>query len=308
MKPLVIITCPVHQILITCLEKKGYFIMHKENITYEELSQKISNAKGLIVSTRLPIDEPLLNQAINLKWIGRLGSGMELIDLKYATSHGILCVNSPEGNRNAVAEHALGLLLSLSKKITSSYLEVRNGFWNRESNRGIELFGRTIGIIGFGNTGAAFARILSGFEMKVLAYDKYKSSFGSPTIREVNIEELCTYSEIISCHVPLSPESHHMINDTFFNTLKCRPLFLSTCRGKVTDTDALIKALLSGKIRGAALDVLENEKLATYTMKEREQLNWLLKQENVIITPHIAGYSDEASYKMAKVLSEKLVM
>jgi D-3-phosphoglycerate dehydrogenase len=303
---MILITAPVHDFFLDTLSKKGIDFLYEPTMRYPQLLEKIQLAKGLVVSTQIKIDKNLIDQATHLQWIGRLGSGMEHIDVDYAKSKNIICESSPEGNCNAVAEHALGLLLNFYRNINTSILQVKNKQWLRDENRGTEISGKTIGIIGYGHTGSSFAKLLSAFNVTILAYDKYKTGFGNEFVTESTLDDVIKYADVISFHLPLTAETQYYANVEFFIKLKKQPIIINTSRGSVIDSEALIDAIQNKFISGALLDVLENEKLDTYTSEEQLLFETLNHFDNVMITPHIAGYSHEATYKMSKVLLEKL--
>lgn len=301
-----LITARVHEYLINRLEKSGYEVIYQPSITYDEAAAILPGCTGMIVTTRLKVDRQLLDRANQLQWIGRLGSGMELIDVAYAESKGIRCVSSPEGNCDAVGEQVLGMLLCLMNNVLKSNLELRRGIWERDGNRGYELNGKTVGIIGYGHTGSAFAHKLQGFDVKVLAYDKYKTGFSAGYVQEATMEELYAEADVVSVHLPLTEETRHLANAAFFSAFAKPVYFLNAARGKIVNTPDLIAALEAGTLAGAGLDVLENEKLSTYSATEQQQLEKLLQFTNVVLTPHIAGYSHEASIKMPQYVLDKL--
>lgn len=302
----VIITAKVHEYLINELQAKGFAVDYRPSITYDELAASIHGASGLIVTTRIKVDKAMLDRATQLEWIGRLGSGMELIDTAYAAQKGIRLASSPEGNRDTVGEQAVGMLVMLMHNLLKSNLELRNGIWERDGNRAWELGGKTLGIVGYGHTGSAFAKRLRGFDMKILAYDKYKSGFGDEFVQEATMEDIFREADVVSLHLPLTEETRHLGNMSFFRSFR-KPVYLvNTSRGKVVKTADVVDALESGALAGAALDVLENEKLETFSETEKAEFRYLLAHPRAVLTPHIAGYSHEASIKMAKVVLEKL--
>lgn len=302
----VLITAKVHNYLIHKLEEKGFEVSYQPSITHDEVVAAIPEFTGMIVTTRIKVDKGMLDRAGQLQWIGRLGSGMELIDVAYAEGKGIKCVSSPEGNRDTVGEQAVGMLLVLMNNILKSNLELRQGIWERDGNRADELGGRTVGIIGYGNTGGAFARKLRGFDVEILAYDKYKTGFSDEHVKEATMEELFEKADVVSVHLPLTAETHHLANEAFFKSFKKPIRFINAARGKIVNTPDIVAALENGTIAGACLDVLENEKLSSYSAAEKEQFEKLLQMSNVVMTPHIGGYSHEASVKMARIVLEKL--
>lgn len=306
----ILIINPVHELLIDKLEKAGFVCDKKYGIDYSSTENIAEQYTGIIIRSGIKIDSNLLSKAKNLKFIGRVGSGLESIDLDYAKKVNIACFNSPEGSRDAVGEHALGMLLNLFNRISIAQQEVKNGQWLREENRGIEITGKTIGIIGYGNMGSSFAEKLSGFNCNVISYDKYKTNYSDNYTREVTLEEVFENADIISLHVPLKEETHYMVNTDFIQSCKKEIYIINTSRGPVLKTSDLITALNNGKVKGAALDVIEYEEYSFDKMNLKglpEDFNTLLNNPNVLITPHLAGFTHESKIKLAEVLANKII-
>lgn len=298
-----------HELLLNQLTQLGFENHEDYTSSKEEIEDKISDYDGIIIRSRIPIDRQFLDKATNLKFIGRVGAGLENIDLAYAREKNIFLANAPEGNRNAVGEHSLGMLLSLMNKMTKAHREVRKGKWDREGNRGMELDGKTIGIIGYGNMGKAFAKKLKGFDVEIICYD-IVGGVGDDNARQVGILELQQKSDVISLHVPLNEQSRGMINTEFINAFKNPFWFLNTARGKCVVTKDLVAGLKSGKILGAGLDVLEYEKksfdFGDFFINKPKPFKYLRKAPNVLLTPHVAGWTIESKEKLAQTIVDKI--
>ena len=306
----VIIIDSVHSILAEKLEKAGYQCDWKTDLTREEILPLLKDYEGAVIRSKFKFDVEVFEASPNLKWIARSGAGMENIDQKEAEKRGVKCFNSPEGNRDAVAEHALGMILSLFNHLKRSDTEVRDGQWNREKNRGLELKGKTIGILGYGYMGEAMSKRLQGFGVKVIAYDKYKSNYSNEFVEEVSLETLFQETDILSIHLPLTEETTFMINESFINLFEKDIYLINTARGKNVETQALVSALKNGKVKGACLDVLEYEKLSFEGLKADElpqAFQYLRQAENVVLTPHVAGWTQESYIKLSEVLAEKIL-
>ncbi|ARN77899.1 hydroxyacid dehydrogenase [Nonlabens spongiae] len=303
-----------HAILAQKLEEAGFENKFDFESPKEQIEQKIDDYDGLTIRSRFPLDRNFLEKAKNLKFIGRVGAGLENIDLEAAEKIGIACYNAPEGNRNAVGEHALGMLLSLFNKLNSADREVKNGFWRREENRGIELEGKTVGLIGYGNMGKSFARKLSGFDCEVIFHD-IRDGLQDEHAKQVSLEQLQDKSDVISLHTPQTPDTIGMINTDFIN--KCsKPFFLvNTARGKSVLTQDLVMALETEKVLGAALDVLEFEKSSFESFFQFESgentlpeaFKKLVAMNHVILSPHVAGWTVESKYKLAETIASKII-
>ena len=292
-----------HPKLIKDLNYKGFICDQAYEKSRSEILKIIKNYDGIVIRSRFKIDKTFINAAKNLKFIARAGSGTENIDLNYANKKNIKCFNAAEGNRQAVAEHALAMILNLLNNIRVSDQEIRRGIWDREKNRGIELSDKTIGIIGFGNTGSSFAKILENFNVKILAYDKYKEKYKFQS----NLDEILEFSDIISLHIPLTEETKYLVNENFIDKTKKPFYIINTSRGQCIETKALIKGLKDQKILGACLDVFEQEKNSFEKIAQNADLKYLIESNKTILTPHIAGWTFESNYKIAETLSKKII-
>lgn len=304
----VLIAAPVHSLLIDGLQQLSYECIQMPAITQQQAYEVLPACVGVITSTRLMLDAPLLDACPQLKWIGRMGSGMEVIDTAYADKIGVTYVASPEGNCNAVGEHALGMLLTLIRKINTSQAELQHGVWKRDENRGMELVGKTIGIIGLGHTGRAFAKKLQGFDLQILAFDKYNTADIPAYVYSVDLFELQRDADIISFHVPLLVDTFYYFNDEFLAALKKPVIIINTSRGKVVSMETLFNGLNTGQVRGACLDVFEEEPPVKLDAGLREKFDTVISMPNVIATPHIAGYTYEALFKMSNALLQKITL
>lgn len=299
----------VHPVLMQRLTAAGHTCVDRSSADRDQLMRSLTDVHGIVVRGRIMLDAELLAQAPQLRFIARAGAGMENIDKTYCTARGITLFNSPEGNRTAVAEHALGLLLSLMNHLRRADAEVRAGLWKRKENTGYELDGRTVGIIGFGRMGTAFAEKLRGFAVRILAHDKYITGFGTDRITEATLDEVLAESDVISLHLPLTDETLRYADAAFFARLGKPAWFLNTARGPLVDTAALLDAIDAGRVRGAGLDVLEFEERSLLGLRSGNEatLQRLYAEPRVLLTPHIAGVTEESYFKLADVLGDKIL-
>ena len=302
----ILIADQMHPSLFEMLEKRHWQYNYQPDISRTGIFEQIADYQGLIIRSKTPLDAPLLDKATNLRFIARAGAGLEQIDLDAVARHNIQLFAAPEGNRDAVGEHTLAMLLCLLNKIHLADQQVRQRIWLREANRGTEIKGKTIGIIGYGNMGKAFAQRLQGFDCQVLAYDKYLSDYGDNNASEASPEALFEQCDILSLHIPLTAETRHLVNIAFLSRFRKNIVLLNTARGEIVKLTDLAEGIASGKVSGACLDVLENEKLATLTPEQEQVFEQLAASEKVLFTPHIAGWTHESYFRINQVLVEKI--
>jgi D-3-phosphoglycerate dehydrogenase len=299
-----------HPSLHEQLQKAGFTCDFQFEWSKEKIAAELPNYDGVVIRSRIKLDKEIISKGTNLKFIARAGAGMENIDVHFAHSMGIYCLSAPEGNRDAVGEHAMGMLLSLLNNLNRADKEVRQGVWIREGNRGTEIQGKTIGIIGYGNMGSAFAQRLKGFDVNVLAYDKYKKGYSDEYVKEAIMDELFEKTDILSLHLPLTEETDYLVNRGFIEKFKKDIYLINTARGKIVKTDDLVEAMKKGKVKGACLDVLEYEALSFEKLdptKLPEAFRYLIESDRVILSPHIGGWTFESNEKIAITLVKKIL-
>lgn len=301
-----LIACEMMPEFVVGLRDMGLEVEYQPKISQEEVEGSIQEYEILVISNRILANRKVLENGIRLRVVARPGSGMDNIYSELAAARGIRCVHSPEGNRNAVGEHTLAMLLGLLNKLPKALAEVRNGIWLREENRGLELDGMTIGIIGFGNTGSSFARKLAGFDVQVLAYDKYKSGFGSRQVKEVASEEIFEQADVVSLHIPLTHETREMVDADWYSRFRKPVILLNMSRGGILNLADLLDALKAGKLPGACLDVLPEEPLTPNLLKSDKILQELLQLDQVLITPHIAGWTMQSKVLLGNILLQRI--
>lgn len=296
----------MHPAVLKALTEYGYEVNYRPDIKKEEALGILKDYHGLLVRSKFFIDAEFLKHAPLLEFIGRAGAGVDNVNEQALKDRNVALLNAPEGNRDAVAEHVPGMLLALMNNMLKADQEVRKGIWDREGNRGYELMGKTIGIIGYGYMGRAVAKRFQGFGCEIIAYDKYKKDFSTEYVKEVTQEELLERCDILTLHIPLTSETKFMVDDAYFSKLKKKVWFVNSARGEIVRLSAVLNALENGILRGAALDVLENEKLQTLTPEQAEVMKRLGERSNVIFTPHVAGWTFESYEKISMVLVEKI--
>jgi len=302
----ILIVDDVHPSLFNLLAKEGFAYRYEPNFKRSDILNHIADFGGLIIRSKTKIDKEVFEKALKLRFIARAGAGLDLVDLVVAKARGIEVFAANEGNRDAVAEQVVGMLLGLMAHIAKADREVRQGVWDREANRGVELMGKTVGLIGYGFNGSATAQRLSGFGCKVLAFDKYLVNYGNAYAQEATLEQIKAEAEIISLHVPLTEETRLMLNDDFVAQVNHPFFLLNVARGEIVDLQAVVRGLQSGKIRGAALDVLENEKLDSLTPIQQATFDYLCASNRVVLTPHVAGWTQESYVKINEVLVKQI--
>ena len=302
----ILIVDDMHESILPLLRNEGYDPIYLPIITRKEILEIIDQFDGLIIRSKTNVDQELVDKATSLRFVARAGAGVDKLDEMYLQSKDIKIINAPEGNRDALAEHTLGILLSVLHRLSFSFEQIKEGIWDREGNRGIELKNKTVGVYGVGNMGKTFAKKLAGMQCEVIGYDKYNEDFEDDTVKKVNLDELMERTEILSIHVPLTEETNYLFDAAYLKRFKNLKVLVNTSRGKVLKTKDLVELLNAGEVYGAALDVLENEKPATYSELELTVNEKLVSHPNVIVTPHVGGWTYESYQRINEVIVEKL--